>query len=186
MIHFKITFWNCFSVTWLDSWNIICSNWDRPQHAWKSYPVQSQVLYDNPFIYKLKINFLKTEHSVWKEYLSYLWVQKAMNSWCMGVFANFVASLLPQTTDWLEWALTCPLSYITMNLKLSQCTCEMYSADQRLLIVQHVHPGEDAPHQQCCVKDKYTDEWKIFQSPLHQMKIKYENLYFSWVRHALC
>jgi len=73
-----------------------------------------------------------------------------------------------------------------MNLKLSQCTCEMYSADQRLLIVQHVHPGEDAPHQQCCVKDKYTDEWKIFQSPLHQMKIKYENLYFSWVRHALC
>jgi hypothetical protein len=68
-----------------------------------------------------------------------------MNSWCTTVFANSVASLLPLTTDWLEWALTCPMSYITMNLRLSHCTCEMYSADQGLLIVQHVHPGKDAP-----------------------------------------
>lgn len=74
---------------------------------------------------------------------------------------------------------TCPLSYITMNLRLSQCTCEMYSADQRLLIVQHVRPGKDAP------QEAYTDEWKIFHSLWHQMKMKYENLYFSWVRHAL-
>lgn len=108
-----------------------------------------------------------------------------MNSWCTGVFPNSVASLLPLTTDWLERALTCPLSCITMNLRLSQCACEMYSADQRLLIVQLVHPGKDAPHRQCCVKEEYTDEWKIFRSLWCQMKIKYENLYFSWVRHAL-
>jgi len=63
----------------------------------------------------------------------------------MGVFAKSLASLLPLTTDWLEWALTCPLSYIIMNLRLSQCTCVMYSADQRLPNVQHVHPGKDAP-----------------------------------------
>jgi hypothetical protein len=57
-----------------------------------------------------------------------------MNSWCRGVFAKSMALLLPLTADWLEWALTCPLSLITMNLRLSQCTCEMYSAGQRLLI----------------------------------------------------
>lgn len=154
-------FWNYFSITWLDSWDVMCSNSDRPQHAWKSYPVQSQVQYDNPFIYKLKIKFAKTEHSVWKEYLSYPWVQKAMNCWCMGVFANSVVSLLLLTAYWLEWALTCPLSHITMNPRLSQCTCEMYSANQKLLIVQYVHPGKDAPHQQYCVKEQYTDSGKF-------------------------
>lgn len=169
--------------------HIMCSNWDRPQHSWKSYPAQSQVQYDNPFIYKLKIKFAKTELSVWQEYLSYPWVQKAMNSWCLVVFANSVALLLPLTTDWLGCALTSPLSCIQWT---SDCLSVLVKCIQLIkvysfaVLVQHVHPGKDAPHQQCCVKEEYTDGWKIFKSLWLQMKIKYENLNFSWVRHALC
>lgn len=57
-----------------------------------------------------------------------------MNSWCMGMFATSVAVLLVLAAEWLEWVLTCPLSHITMNLRSSQCTYEICSADQRLFI----------------------------------------------------